>query len=170
MIPTTTAHRKHGRRLRRPACTGRRERLRLSGTPQPNGTYNVTYTITVTNEGGAGSIRPGNQTGFDNDMAINSASFTSTVPTNGALNASGNWTLANDQSIAANGTHTYTLVVNVSMNLNGGGGDDQYTSVAKARRYRNQARVCTTTQQLTPTTMAYGKTTTMPAATCLHWT
>ncbi|MBK8705162.1 MAG: hypothetical protein IPN33_17405 [Saprospiraceae bacterium] len=38
------------------------------------------------------------------------------------------WTLANDQAIAANGTHTYTLVVNVSMNLNGGGGDDQYTS------------------------------------------
>ncbi|MBK8705142.1 MAG: DUF11 domain-containing protein [Saprospiraceae bacterium] len=64
--------------------------------------------------------------GFDNDITINSASFTSNAPGNGG-NALA-WTLANDQAIAANGTHTYTLVVNVSMNLNGGGGDDQYTS------------------------------------------
>ncbi|MDZ4682322.1 MAG: SdrD B-like domain-containing protein [Saprospiraceae bacterium] len=102
----------------------------VSAVLQPNGTYNVTYTITVDNEGGAGQYDLRDAAGFDNDITINSASYTSTAPGNGgnALAGTGPWTLANDQAIAANATHTYTLVVNVSINLNGGTGDDIYTS------------------------------------------
>jgi len=102
----------------------------VSAVLQANGSYNVTYTITVANEGGAGQYDLNDAAGFDNDITINSASYTSTAPGNGgsALAGSGPWVLANDQAIAANATHTYTLVVNVSMNLNGGAGDDTYTS------------------------------------------
>jgi uncharacterized repeat protein (TIGR01451 family) len=104
------------------------EKTFVNATLQPNGTYNATYTIAVTNLGGPGQYDLTDTPSFDNDISINSASYTSTVPTNGALAGSGPWTLANDQAIVAFATHTYTLVVNVSMDLLGGGGDNQYTA------------------------------------------
>ncbi|HRK82680.1 MAG TPA: SdrD B-like domain-containing protein, partial [Saprospiraceae bacterium] len=100
----------------------------VSAVLQPNGSYNVTYTIAVTNLGGPGQYDLRDMPGFDDDIAINSANFTSTVPTNGALAGIGPWTLANDQAIVAFATHTYTLVVNVTLNTNNGIGNDTYTA------------------------------------------
>ena len=98
---------------------------------QANGTYDVTYTMTVSNVGGAeGAYDLEDEPGFDDDISINSASYSSDAPGNagGALAGSGPWTLANDQSIAAGSTHTYTLVVNVTLDLTDGQGDDTYTA------------------------------------------
>ena len=43
------------------------------------------------------------------------------------LAGSGPWTLADDQSISGFTSHTYTIVVNVSIDLTDGVGDDTYT-------------------------------------------
>jgi len=107
-------------------------------TLQPDGSYNVTYTIRVYNAGGAaGNYDLSDTPYFDDDITINTASYSTTgvVPgvvggalslNNGVLNA-----LANDQSIAAGSNHTYTLVYNVTLDLNltsTDGGDNTYTS------------------------------------------
>ena len=93
--------------------------------------YNVTYTITVQNLGAsAGQYDLLDVPAFDNDITIGSASYTTTAPGNagGALAGSGPWTLANDQAIVAGGTHTYTLIVKVTLDLTAGtGGDNIYT-------------------------------------------
>jgi hypothetical protein len=89
---------------------------------QPNGSYNVTYTVTVRNLGGAsGDYDLFDTPTFDDDIAINTASFTSTNPPNlsgplSTTNGSTN-TLAGDVNIAAGGVHTYTLAYNVTLNL-----------------------------------------------------
>jgi uncharacterized repeat protein (TIGR01451 family) len=102
----------------------------VSAELQGNGTYNVTYTITVANAGGPGQYDLTDTPGFDDDITINSANYTSNAPGNAgsALAGNGPWTLADDQPIVAFATHTYTLVVNVSMNLNDGQGDNTYTA------------------------------------------
>jgi hypothetical protein len=63
---------------------------------------------------------------MDDDVTINSASFVSSVPSNGALNGTGPWSLATNQSLNAGASHVYTLTVNVGLNLAGGGGNDVY--------------------------------------------
>jgi hypothetical protein len=102
--------------------------------PQPNGSYNVTYTVTVRNLGGAsGDYDLFDTPTFDDDIAINTASFTSTNPPNlsgplSTTNGSTN-TLAGDVNIAAGGVHTYTLAYNVTPNFSvGSGGDNVYTA------------------------------------------
>ncbi len=71
---------------------------------------------------------------FENDINITGARYFSDAPGNIAtpgpiiLAGSGPWLLANNQSIAANGIHTYLLRVSVQINLEGGGGDDIYYS------------------------------------------
>jgi uncharacterized repeat protein (TIGR01451 family) len=92
-----------------------------------NGGWNVVYRIVATNSGGASGVYSlSDQPSFDNDVTINSAGFVSSVPSNGALNGSGPWTLATNQSLNAGASHVYTLTVNVGLNLAGGGGDDSY--------------------------------------------
>jgi uncharacterized repeat protein (TIGR01451 family) len=92
-----------------------------------NGGWDVVYRITVNNTGTAGGVYTlSDQPSFDDDVAINSAGFVSSVPSNGALNGSGPWTLATNQSLNAGASHIYTLTVNVDMDLAGGGGDDEY--------------------------------------------
>ena len=102
-----------------------------STAPLGGNMYNVTYSIVVRNLGGAvGQYDLSDVPAFDNDIAIGSASFTTTAPGNpgGALAGTGPWTLANDQSIGIGATHTYTLTVKVTLDLNpGSGGDDTYT-------------------------------------------
>jgi uncharacterized repeat protein (TIGR01451 family) len=92
-----------------------------------NGGWNVVYRIVATNNGGASGVYTlTDQPAMDDDVTVNSASFVSSVPSNGALNGSGPWTLTTNQSLGAGASHVYTLTVNVGLNLAGGGGDDVY--------------------------------------------
>ncbi|MBK9151779.1 MAG: carboxypeptidase regulatory-like domain-containing protein [Saprospiraceae bacterium] len=102
----------------------------VSAVMLPNGTFNVTYTIQVQNTGGPGTYNLSDIPAFDNDVTINSASYTSNAPgnLNGNLAGSGPWTLASNQAIAALVTHTYTLLVNVSLNLSDNTGNNVYTA------------------------------------------
>ena len=92
--------------------------------------YNVTYQLEVKNLGGAnGQYDLQDAIGFDNDINVNSASYTTNAPLNpgGVLFGSGPWTLANDQSILSGATHTYLLTVKVTLDLSvGSGGDNIY--------------------------------------------
>ena len=97
--------------------------------------FTVQYDIQVRNNGdGNGVYDLADEADFDDDINILSASYTSNAPGNpgGALNNSGNWALADDQSINGNTIHTYTLTVQVSINLEGGGGDDHYSECGEA--------------------------------------
>jgi hypothetical protein len=97
--------------------------------------YEVSYQVLVKNTGGASADYDlKDSPGFDDDIAINSASYTSTAAGNpgGALVGSGPWTLANNQVIAAGATHTYTLKVKVTLDLSAGSsGDNVYSKCEK---------------------------------------
>ena len=102
----------------------------ISAIQLADGTFDVTYTVTVTNFGIAGQYDLTDTPMFDDDITINSGSYTSDAPgnANGPLPGSGPWTLADDQSIAAGTQHTYTLTLNVTLDLDDGVGNDQYES------------------------------------------
>ncbi len=100
-------------------------------------TYLVEYTINVVNNGtGSGTYNLTDRTAFENDINITSANYTSNAPGNlGPVNlvGSGIWTLATNQVINANTTHTYTIGVNVKIDLiDGVSGDDTYFACGKA--------------------------------------
>ena len=100
----------------------------VAATPNGDGTYTVTYTVEVTNSGGAASTYDLSDTpGFDDDVTINSGMFSSTNPPNlsGTLTAGTN-TLATAASIAAGATHTYTLSF-ATLDLTDGSGDNMYS-------------------------------------------
>jgi hypothetical protein len=101
----------------------------VSALVQANGTYNVTYNVEVINTGGPGKYDLKDTPSFDDDITINSSSYSSTASGNagGALAGSGPWTLANDQQIAAFSSHNYSLVVNVTLDLTNGIGNNVYT-------------------------------------------
>ena len=87
--------------------------------------FEVKYTITVENEGGAeGAYDLNDEVFFDDDIVTTCARYTSDAagnpanPTEVTLAISGLWNLADDQSIAANTIHTYCLIVCVDMDLN----------------------------------------------------
>ncbi|MEL6656096.1 MAG: SdrD B-like domain-containing protein [Bacteroidota bacterium] len=102
-----------------------------SATANGDGTYTVTYTVTVANNGGAaGEYTLTDTPLFDDDITINSGSFSG--QNSGALTDGAN-TLATDEAIAAGATHTYNLSFNVTLDLSGDandndGGDNQYTA------------------------------------------
>ncbi|HRK82679.1 MAG TPA: DUF11 domain-containing protein, partial [Saprospiraceae bacterium] len=102
----------------------------VSATVQPNGSYNVVYTIAVTNNGGAtGAYTLTDTPGFDNDVTINSGSYTGEA--SGSLNTTGTTTLTTNNSIAAGATETFTLTFNVTLDLSAtstDGGDNVYTA------------------------------------------
>jgi len=101
----------------------------VNATKQSNGSWNVEYAIAVVNSGGAsGQYTLTDQPTFDNDITINSALYSSNVPSSGALVGTGPWTLGTNVSLAAGASHVYMLLVNVNMNLQGGGGNDLYTA------------------------------------------
>ncbi|HRQ28439.1 MAG TPA: SdrD B-like domain-containing protein [Saprospiraceae bacterium] len=93
-------------------------------------TYNVVYQVVVRNTGGLmGQYDLSDTPIFDNDIAINSASYVSTAPGNAGstLAGSGPWVLGNNINIAVGAIHTYTLTVNVTLDLRTGtGGDNIY--------------------------------------------
>ena len=101
----------------------------VNAVPQANGSFNVTYTVSVINSGRQTLYDLKDTPLFDDDITINSASFVSNAPGNagGPLAGSGPWSLADDVLILYNTIHIYTLTVNVSLNLNDNGGDNTYT-------------------------------------------
>jgi len=106
------------------------EKTISSVTQTTANTYNVVYQVVVRNTGGLpGQYDLTDTPVFDNDIAINSASYVSTVPGNAGstLAGSGPWVLGNDINIAVGAIHTYTLTVNVTLDLRAGtGGDNIY--------------------------------------------
>ena len=117
-----------------------------SAAPNNDGTFTVNYTVTVENTGGAtGTYGLEDTPGFDDDITINSGTFTG--QNNGSL-ASGTNTLATNESIAAGATHTYNLSFVVTLDLTDGSGDDMYsvcdgTSPMSGEGLFNQASLST---------------------------
>ncbi len=101
----------------------------VGAVPNGNGTYNVTYTVTVSNNGGAsGAYTLKDTPSFDNDVTINSGTYSGQA--GGSMSTSGTTTLATNAAIAAGATHNYTITFNVSLNLAPGspdGGNNIYT-------------------------------------------
>ncbi len=100
-----------------------------------DGTFTLTYTISVVNVGGAtGQYNVMDSPQYDDDISILNASFTATTTAGGTLDVTMlPWTLASDQSIAAGTTDIYTLQVQLSMDLEDGtSGDDTYMACGGA--------------------------------------
>ncbi len=98
----------------------------VSATSNVDGTYDVTYKITVTNTGGAtGTYSLSDTPMFDDDVLINSGSYVG--QSSGPLNTTGSTTLATGESIDAGGMQMYTLTFNVTLDLTEGSeGDNEY--------------------------------------------
>ncbi|NOT38382.1 MAG: T9SS type A sorting domain-containing protein [Saprospiraceae bacterium] len=94
--------------------------------------HNAVYRIDVENIGdetGAYSLM--DDQGFDDDISIKTAYYTTTVPfkTGAALFGTGPWNLLNNVSIPAGAKHSYNVVINFNINLNANSsGDNQYTA------------------------------------------
>ncbi|MBK8701081.1 MAG: hypothetical protein IPN29_16695 [Saprospiraceae bacterium] len=119
-------------------------------TQNADGTYTVNYSIVVNNAGGAtGSYSLKDTPIFDNDVVINSGSYSGQA--SGSTNTAGSTTLATNTSIGAGTTHTYNVTFNVSMDLTPGsaGGDNVYTpcGVVGNEPGSCQDRACTTKQR-----------------------
>ncbi len=100
--------------------------------------YDVTYTIVVTNNGGAtGPYTLMDIPNFDDDITINNGTFTATNGLSGTLsttNGTAN-SLATNQELAAGTTDTYTATFNVTLDLDAAstdGGDNSYTACGNA--------------------------------------
>jgi len=100
----------------------------ISATEQPDGSFDVVYQIDVQNIGGAvGDYALTDTPQFDDDITINNGSFSG--QNNGLMNTVGSTTLAVNEMIAAGGTHNYTILLNVTLDLSPGGsdgGDNEY--------------------------------------------
>ncbi len=94
----------------------------LNAVQIADGTYNATYKITVSNTGGTvGSYSVKDTPFFDNDIVINSGSFSGHA--SGSLNTIGSSTLASNQSINAGASHVYNLMYNLMIDL---ANDDEF--------------------------------------------
>jgi hypothetical protein len=100
----------------------------VSVTPKANGSFDVVYKITVANNGGAtGTYSLKDTPQFDDDVVINSGSFSGQA--SGPMNTSGSTTLATNVSLGAGLNHMYFVTFNVSLDLNPNstqGGDNVY--------------------------------------------
>ncbi|MDF1694847.1 MAG: SdrD B-like domain-containing protein, partial [Saprospiraceae bacterium] len=107
------------------------EKMLVSTTPNANGTYTVVYSINVINEGGiTGDYSLFDQPGFDDDIIIETASYTVNGGGSNALAGDGPWQLADGMSLVRDGEDIYLLTVVVSIDLEAGssdGGDNEYT-------------------------------------------
>jgi hypothetical protein len=101
-------------------------------TPLGGGMHAINYQVKVQNLGGAiGQYDLNDDPGLDDDLMINTASYTSSVPGNpgGALAGAGPWILANNQTIAIGAVHVYDLTIKTTLDLSpGSGGDNVYTA------------------------------------------
>ena len=105
----------------------------VSAVQQPDGSFDVTYQVTVENTGGITTYDLEDTPGFDDDITINSASYTSDAPGNagGALNGSV-YSLADDQVIGNGVSHVYNILVNVGISMTDQVGDNTYTGCGSA--------------------------------------
>ena len=111
-----------------------------SVTPAAGNTYDVVYTINVDNIGGAipTSYSLEDTPDFDDDLSINSASYTSNATGSlgnpgpadlYAIAPAGPWPLAENLPINVGESFTYTITVNVSLDVSTGSpGDNIYTT------------------------------------------
>ena len=107
------------------------EKTFVSATLNGNGTFSVNYTITVMETNGVpGTYDLEDTPGFDDDIIINSGSYSGQAM--GSLNTTGSTTLTTGESIAAGATHTYNLTFNVTLDLSDGMGDNIYTPCSGA--------------------------------------
>jgi hypothetical protein len=98
-------------------------------------TYNVVYHILVKNTGYAGVYDLSDKSGFDDDIAINTVSYSSNAPGNpgNVLFGSGPWKLADNQAIFANTNHLYVISFNVKIDLSAtSGGNNTYYSCGRS--------------------------------------
>ena len=109
------------------------EKIFVSATLNMDGTYDVIYNILVDNIGGlAGIYGLQDQPGFDDDVTINTASYTLNGGGVTSISPVGTqpWVLASGAPLNSGATDTYVLTVNVSLDITGAvadGGDDVYT-------------------------------------------
>ncbi|MBL0026215.1 MAG: hypothetical protein IPO98_15065 [Saprospiraceae bacterium] len=100
----------------------------VSVTPKANGSFDVVYKITVGNNGGApGTYSLKDTPQFDDDVVINSGSYTG--HSSGPMNTVGSTTMATNLSLAAGSNHMYNVTFNVSLDVNPNsnqGGDNVY--------------------------------------------
>ena len=96
-----------------------------------DGTYDISYTVTVSSLGGVGTTYNLSDTPrFDDDVIINSGSFSG--QNNGPMNLTNGvpTTLATNEVIGASAAmHTYTVTFNVSLDLDDDVGDNEYEPV-----------------------------------------
>jgi uncharacterized repeat protein (TIGR01451 family) len=100
----------------------------ISAVEQADASYDVTYEVHVINSGGIGTYSLTDTPSFDDDVTILSGNYMGADA--GALNVVGATTLTTNNQIAADGTETYTLVYNVTLDLTPAstdGGDNQFT-------------------------------------------
>ncbi|MBK7811246.1 MAG: T9SS type A sorting domain-containing protein [Saprospiraceae bacterium] len=93
----------------------------LNNIIQSDGSYNITYRITIKNEGNdIGFYNLIDEPGFDNDIDVNSAFYSTTIPGKGgaALIGSGPWTIVSNQLIQAGTTHVVNVIFNLKVDLN----------------------------------------------------
>ena len=105
---------------------------------------NVTYAITVRSIGGAPEVYDLTDIPlFDDDVIINNASYTSNAPgvPGGPLLGSGPWMLAVNQNIGVGEVHIYNLLVNVTIDIADGIGNDVYETCAEGAGLLNRAEI-----------------------------
>jgi uncharacterized repeat protein (TIGR01451 family) len=103
----------------------------VSATPDGNGVYTVTYTIAVSNKGGAQGIYSLQDTpDFDDDVVIIDGEFIGDDVPSTPLNITGATVLTTDNTLDAGTTENYTLAYLVRLDTEAGstdGGDNVYT-------------------------------------------
>ncbi|MEP7196823.1 MAG: SdrD B-like domain-containing protein [Saprospiraceae bacterium] len=103
----------------------------VSYTVLSDASYNITYKIEVENLGSeTGLFNLQDATGFDDDIKIKSAFYTSNVPSkNGAaLIGPGPWIIASNQLIPSFTKYTYNVIINLTIDFNPlSSGDNIYT-------------------------------------------
>jgi hypothetical protein len=88
----------------------------ISAVQLANGTYDVSYSITVLNNGGTvGTYSVKDTPSFDDDININNGSFAGHK--NGSLNVTDSSVLATNEPLNPGSSHTYNLIYNVSLDL-----------------------------------------------------
>jgi hypothetical protein len=94
-----------------------------------DGTYNISYTVMVSSIGKIGTTYNLSDTPkFDDDVVINSGSYSG--QNSGSMNLTNgvSTTLANNQSIGASpAVHSYTVTFNVNLDFEDNIGDEEYT-------------------------------------------
>ncbi|MDF1694846.1 MAG: SdrD B-like domain-containing protein [Saprospiraceae bacterium] len=112
----------------------------ISAIPKADGTFDITYTIEVTNIGGAtGTYTLTDTPSFDDDITINEGSYSGVLGCCGAIGDTfigdpGSIILYENASLDAGSTDTYTVSFNVMLDLEEGstdGGDNEYLPCAE---------------------------------------